>query len=266
MNQLKVVATNSVFSVRWWGSMFTVVGVASTVACSSAKLSRSERSVYNVGYGYYNSYLIVENDQLMLIDSGLPNKGEKLAKNITTLGFDPARVSHLVITHVHADHVGAAAWFQEKYGTQVIAHRNEQHLAEQGSFDSLHIVTPKRLLGKLAYQQVEWNFPAFTPDILVADSLNLRPYGFDATVRTVRGHTEGSVIVSYGNALFVGDLIRGGYVFGKHQPEYHFFAEDLARVLTMLDRLLKEPYTTWYVGHGGPLKSRDVKDFLSKDD
>lgn len=69
--------------------MFMVVAAASTVACSSAKPSRSERSVYNVGYGYYNSYLIVENDQLMLIDSGLPDKIDKLAKNVTALGFEP---------------------------------------------------------------------------------------------------------------------------------------------------------------------------------
>lgn len=82
-------------------------------------------------------------------------------------------------------------------------------------------------------------------------------------IKTVRGHTQSSVVVTYGNNLFVGDLIRGGYVLGKRQPEYHFFAEDFPRVLLVLNQLLAKLYDTWYVGHGGPLKPDDIKAFLS---
>ncbi len=256
---------NKVFLMQRLSGSLMMIGVTFAVACSAARPYGPKETIHNVGYRYYNSYLIAKKDRLLLIDCGLPTNIEKLIKNITKLGFDPAQISHLVITHVHADHVGAAAWLQAKYGTQVIVHRNEKHLAEKGSFDSLRIVTPKRLLGKLAYQEVEWHFPAFAPDVLVTDSLDLRTYGFDAMVKTVRGHTQGSVVVVYGNDLFVGDLIRGGYILGRRKPEYHFFAEDFSQVLTVLKQLLAKPYNTWYVGHGGPLESNDVRDFLNQD-
>ncbi len=254
-----------VFSMRRFPNSTIMMVIMLVVACSPTKIYTPEGHVYNVGYGYYNSYLIAENDQLLLIDGGLPDKINKLVNNITKLGFDPAQISYLVITHVHADHVGAAAWFQEEYGTQVIVHRDEKHLAEKGSFDSLRMVTPERILGKLAYNQVDWHFPAFCPDILVTDSLDLRTYGFNATIKTVRGHTQGSMVVIYGNDLFVGDLIRGGYVLGKRKPEHHFFAEDFSRVLVVLDQLLEEQYDQWYVGHGGPLDPGHVKAFLNQD-
>ena len=48
--------------------------------------------------------------------------------------------------------------------------------------------------------------------------MSLAEYGVDAQVSPVGGHTEGSLIVTAGTTLFVGDLIRGGIRLFQNAP------------------------------------------------
>lgn len=77
-----------IFLARRLRDLLTVAGVTFIVAGSATAPSPSEKAVYNVGYGYYNSYLIVEDGQLMLIDCGRAAKISRLEKNIRKAGFD----------------------------------------------------------------------------------------------------------------------------------------------------------------------------------
>jgi hypothetical protein len=69
-----------------------------------------------------HAYLWEDLDGLTLIDSGIPGSGPLIAEAIDGLGHAPADVRRLVLTHFHADHVGAAAEVVSWGGAEVFAH------------------------------------------------------------------------------------------------------------------------------------------------
>lgn len=221
-------------------------------------------TIHSVGYGYYNAYLIAQGKNLLLIDVGIHGKEDKLERNIQEAGFSPKDIDLIILTHAHGDHVGGAAHFQNKYQIPVLLHKNEQFVAQRGTIDSLKIGTSKVKLARLVRKRAHRHFPSFIPDIVMQeDTLHLDRFGFSGKVVVVEGHTPGSIIVVFSNTVFVGDLLRGGLLpFARKHPEYHFFAEDVSVVNLTLAKLLKEDFTTWYVGHGGPLKKDAVYQLL----
>jgi len=87
--------------------------------------------VYLVGGGDYgfnlthrldcHVYVVNGGDELALIDAGFgPGTGEILAL-MRADGLDPGRVSKIVITHYHADHVGGAAAMKRATGARLLA-------------------------------------------------------------------------------------------------------------------------------------------------
>jgi metallo-beta-lactamase class B len=57
---------------------------------------------------------------IILIDAGSKKDLDTiLLPDLTKLGLDPANVKLIIVTHGHQDHYGAAAYFQEHYGSHV---------------------------------------------------------------------------------------------------------------------------------------------------
>jgi len=87
--------------------------------------------VYLVGSGKYgmelsdsmdcNVYLLDGGDGLALIDAGGGVDPERIVDNVRRSGFDPARITHLLLTHAHADHAAGARYFYDAYGAETIA-------------------------------------------------------------------------------------------------------------------------------------------------
>ena len=69
--------------------------------------------------------------ELVLIDSGLGMGFDRMIRNIELLGFDPAGISTVIITHCHVDHVGGAALFQERYGSRLIMHAEDAKIVKR---------------------------------------------------------------------------------------------------------------------------------------
>jgi metallo-beta-lactamase class B len=66
-------------------------------------------------------YAVTTPDGIVLIDSSYPTNTEKLLlPQMAQLGLDPAKVTHVLITHGHADHYGGAGYFQSKSGAKVV--------------------------------------------------------------------------------------------------------------------------------------------------
>ena len=67
-------------------------------------------------------YLIDGGDELALVDAGMGGPygdTEGILKNIRDAGFDPDKISTLLLTHYHTDHAGGAADFSERLGLTV---------------------------------------------------------------------------------------------------------------------------------------------------
>lgn len=76
-------------------------------------------NLYFVGNTWVSVYLIDTPEGLILIDCAYEENLYLLIHSIHALGFDPENVRHLLISHGHFDHCGAARFLQELSGCQV---------------------------------------------------------------------------------------------------------------------------------------------------
>ncbi|HEX5441595.1 MAG TPA: MBL fold metallo-hydrolase [Ktedonobacterales bacterium] len=83
------------------------------------------------------SYLIVGERELALVDVGAAATLGALLAGVRAAGFDPADITHLVLTHVHLDHAGAAgALVRHLPRARVYVHR----------IGAPHLIDPSRLM------------------------------------------------------------------------------------------------------------------------
>ena len=64
-------------------------------------------------------FLVITSEGLVLIDCMNPGDELYIEQCIRDLGYDPADLKAILITHGHGDHYGNAAYFREKYGTKI---------------------------------------------------------------------------------------------------------------------------------------------------
>ena len=69
-----------------------------------------------------HAYLWHDPGGLTLIDTGLPGSAPLIAQAIRQAGYQPADLRRLVLTHFHADHIGAAADIAGGGEVEVLAH------------------------------------------------------------------------------------------------------------------------------------------------
>jgi len=78
------------------------------------------------GGGTLNLVLAWDDTSLVLVDAGLPKQGEIIATAIKKEGFDPRKLTHIILTHQDIDHTGAVAELQKMSpGLKVVAHIDE---------------------------------------------------------------------------------------------------------------------------------------------
>jgi metallo-beta-lactamase class B len=76
-------------------------------------------NLYYVGVGYVGSWLITTNQGLILIDTLEGAYKEHPLEAIRKLGFDPANIKYVILTHYHLDHTAGAARIQELPGVRL---------------------------------------------------------------------------------------------------------------------------------------------------
>jgi glyoxylase-like metal-dependent hydrolase (beta-lactamase superfamily II) len=67
------------------------------------------------------SYLIASGDAVVLIESGPGSTRAGLEAGLAHEGLSPRDVTHLLLTHIHLDHAGAAGWLARQ-GAEVYVH------------------------------------------------------------------------------------------------------------------------------------------------
>jgi glyoxylase-like metal-dependent hydrolase (beta-lactamase superfamily II) len=78
--------------------------------------------VYRLGSRWVNWYLVDDDGQLTVVDTGYPRYHDELAPSLTALRRDTSDIEAVVLTHGHADHLGSAARIHGESGAQVFAH------------------------------------------------------------------------------------------------------------------------------------------------
>jgi glyoxylase-like metal-dependent hydrolase (beta-lactamase superfamily II) len=83
------------------------------------------------------AYLLTGRDELALVETGPATTLDALMDGIRATGYEPERVTRLIVTHIHLDHAGAAGVLLERLPrSTLLVHR----------VGAPHLVDPSRLL------------------------------------------------------------------------------------------------------------------------
>lgn len=184
-------------------------------------------NVYYVGGTLFSSYLIEDDDGLILIDA---NMGGPLTKpflqRIVDLGFRLSDIKYVLITHAHVDHIGAAAELQ-RHGARIV-------------------------LGQLDwnYGRTQADLPGFRfemPDRDIAARDGDRIVVGDTTIECLAspGHTPGAM--SYILPARDGDRVYRAIVLAGQGTNFAGLAQAEAFVDTM-ERLVNMAWEDWKSG------------------
>lgn len=200
-----------------------------------------------------NAYLWKDPDGLTLIDAGLPGSAPLIADAIRQIGYQPADLRRLVLTHFHLDHVGAAAAVADWGDVEVIAHHADAPFIRAGATGPAPDLADWE---RPVYDQVMSHLPAgqMTPpriDREIEDGDDLG-FGDGAVAVGVPGHTPGSVAIYLPRrkVLFAGDAAThrgdGNVICGV-------FNVDRAQAAASLRKLASLDAIVTCFGHGEPL-------------
>jgi glyoxylase-like metal-dependent hydrolase (beta-lactamase superfamily II) len=168
--------------------------------------------------GTANAQMVVTPAGNVIIDTGLPND-KRLAEHLRAA--DDGTITHLILSHAHADHFGAADSFIDE-GTEVIAHaefpHNQYYLRELTPYlmPRNRIFYPEDVpaLPALAHKALKYLMPTVEPTLLVRDQYAFELGGMRFEVIAMPG-AEGSdglcVWLPDHKILFTGDLF--GHIF-----------------------------------------------------
>lgn len=179
--------------------------------------------------------------ELVLIDAGAGPSAPQIARNVELLGLDPARISTLILTHCHIDHIGGGDFFRQKYGTQLVMHHIDAEPVEGGD---------RTMTAAFWY---DLPFPPLPIDTKLASQEEELEFGENRLICLhTPGHTPGSLSVYL-------DLPEGRVLFGQdiHGPFYAEFGSDISQWRKSMERLLALEADVLCEGHFGVFTPKD---------
>ncbi|MFC4064839.1 MBL fold metallo-hydrolase [Actinoplanes subglobosus] len=211
--------------------------------------------VFELRLGYVNVHLVVTDDGVVLVDTGLPGRSPLIERGLHGIRRSLGEVTTILVTHHHPDHVGSLATLRERTGARVIAH------AAEVPWIGGHMppAQPVGVLAKLVGRMVGTVEPTKVDQLITADGSEPLP-GF--TALHTPGHTRGHV--SYlldraGGVLFAGDAAasRRGRVTGPPRV----VTADPVRAGESLARLAELEFDHAVFGHGKAVSGLAVEAF-----
>jgi metallo-beta-lactamase class B len=162
--------------------------------------------VYFVGTKDRSSWVLTTGDGIILIDTTYEYETEPvIVGGLKKLGFNPASVKYVIISHAHPGEVGGAKLFQDRYGAHIVMGEGDWEMIEK-SVNLFPNGKPKR-------------------DIVARDGDKITLGGRTVTLVPMPGHTPGTTslifqVMDNGKPLTV--AFPGGTEFNFINDVPHF--------------------------------------------
>ena len=203
--------------------------------------------IHLISCGNVNCYIIAENKNALLVDTGREKYREKVLEKCREF-----HVNLLVLTHGHVDHCQNAAYLARALQVPIAMSGRDRNLIADNKSQPL---SAKTFLGKIVLAASLSSFEkdrieAFEPEILVRDGDSLKEFGVDAQVVDLPGHTRGSVGIRAGEGLLVGDALMNMFY-----PTVSMLYTDADRMLESAGKISGMGRLKICFGHGKPVEN-----------
>jgi len=207
-----------------------------------------------------NAYLVIGQDEMLVIDTGLPRNAKRIAAYVEGLGKNISGIKFIILTHADIDHVGSAAELKRLTGARLAIHADDAPILRgKQSFKAMG--GPLGSIFRLAMRLIRYH-PA-EPDIILGADSEIE--GFK--IVHVPGHTNGSICVyKPGKVIFAGDALRSDSS-GNPKPIFWISSLDKAKARASLRAIATLDFDTLLTGHGAPVvgnASQKVKDMVAR--
>jgi metallo-beta-lactamase class B len=129
-------------------------------------------NLFFVGQTEYSAWAVATSDGIIIIDPIFDySVEEEVVNGLKLLGLDPTTIKYVLISHAHADHVGGAAFLQDRFNAKVIMSEADWVLLEG--------------------TRASWRKPK--RELVATDGQKLTLGGTTLTLHITPGHTLGTI-------------------------------------------------------------------------
>ncbi len=197
------------------------------------------------------AYLVMGPEGLALVETGPGSTLPTLLDQLAQLGVRPGDIKHVLVTHIHFDHAGAAGWWASQ-GARIYVHY----------FGARHLIAPEKLIASATRIYGDQMGPLWG-EILPApadrvtavyDGDVIEAAGLRFTAMETPGHARHHHVYRLGDIAFTGDAaginIPGNSLADLPAPPPEFELEVWENTV---DLLLAQEFETIYPTHYGRL-------------
>lgn len=194
------------------------------------------------------SFVIESTDGLILVESGPHSVFPRLESELQRLGFQISDVKHVLLTHIHFDHAGAA-WALAEQGATVYVHpRGYKHLVDPSRLYG----SAQRIYGDMM-EQLWGQMHGIPEDQLISveheAEFQLGEHLFKAW--HTPGHASHHIAWQWGDQIFTGDVAGAKIEGGPVSPPCPPPDIDLELWNQSIDLLLSLKPSTLHLTHFG---------------
>jgi len=222
--------------------------------------------IHNIGLDFQgklfaiSSFLVETSGGPVLIETGPYSTIQSLEKGIQKCGYQTSDIKHVLLTHIHLDHAGAAWYFAEQ-GAQIYLHPlGYKHMHDPSKL----LASAQMIYGDMMEQLWGTLKPIDAEKLTVVEDgteLNIGANTFKAIYSP--GHAKHHIAWQLDHILFTGDVagicIKSGPVVPPCPPpdiNIEDWIESIQKIVS-----IKE-IDTYYLTHGG--KVQDCKAHMEK--
>lgn len=220
-------------------------------------------------------------DEPILIDAGAigDTSWEELTVGLESVGYDPADIAHLFITHPHTDHAGQVAPLVDEAEPTVYAPVGVRERLERDPAELADIVERNATAAGLpdpssevsdAVRSLKRNRKLLPPDAIDVEL----EFGTELSLQNLiiepihaPGHQENQAVFKIGDQLFAGDAIAEPFrPAALHVGMGEGFRESINVFYETLDRLATLNVDRVYPGHGPVFEDLEAVVATARDD
>ena len=211
------------------------------------------------------SYLVIGPEGPVLVETGPRSTFPELITGLAKYGFTPADIKHVLVTHIHLDHAGAAGWLAQEGAHIYVHHVGAPHLIDPTKL----MTSATRIYGEKMDSLWGEVIPIPSGQVTsLKDGDKIFAGGLTFTALDTPGHAYHHHVFQIGDLAFTGDAagiqLPGIQFVDLPSPPPEF---NLERWQQTIELLLTMPVTAIYPTHFGRVDNwkqhlQDVRSLL----